>query len=106
MKMIKENNQILKKYIVSPKNLNDYSPEQVDIREYSSISSNPPGAQELKNYFYENQNQNSSNNPYNTSPLVANSDNTWNDSGPQKIAQLSDKFNSQRNESKKSYNKE
>jgi hypothetical protein len=42
--MIKQNDQALKKYIVSPKNLNDYSPknEEVDIREYSSINSNPP----------------------------------------------------------------
>jgi hypothetical protein len=42
MNMLKQNNQVLNKYVVSPKNLNDYSPEQVDIRDYSSINSNPP----------------------------------------------------------------
>ena len=98
MNMLKENNQVLKKYIVSPKNLNDYSPEQVDIRDYSSINSNPPRDEELKNYFSQN-NQSNQANGFKLPPLVANANNMFNGSEVQNVAQLSDKFNSQKNKS-------
>ena len=76
MNMINENNQALKKYIVSPKNINDYSPEQVDIKEYSSINSNPPRGEELNDYFSGGYN-NSKKPGYQIPPLVSQSNDKW-----------------------------
>jgi hypothetical protein len=109
MAMIKQNNKILQKYTVSPTINYDTSKRlDTDIREYSSINTNPPQGEALKDYFTSSGQDNSGSNynqEYKLPPLVANMNNLSsklsnnsnpNDSNPQLERKLSNKFNSQK----------